>query len=288
MAFIISGLGKQFMANTTTTVAQALTPTKNDMKIVSNFIRDNTKKYWRPVAGAVVVGTCVYGAIKLRSEMLQARRQLKFTPTADEIENLSANASFPEVGAPLDVGLLGELNKLADDLVNELTLEQCLEVDSEVEKVIANGDDIDLELLEMEESGKSKVTIDKLKEKQDLQIKAKAKKRVVKFLLPQACKAMVAKLRTSFPTPNGSAIQQKAMALYLAKEGRKLKIRETQLAVLIPRAVALASVPTNAQIDMRVLMAIEPVELKFKRMEWKGDGVNNWLTKLVGSLPNIQ
>jgi predicted RNA-binding protein with RPS1 domain len=288
MAFIISGLGKQFMANTTTTVAQALTPTKNDMKIVSNFIRDNTKKYWRPVAGAVVVGTCVYGAIKLRSEMLQARRQLKFTPTADEIENLSANASFPEVGAPLDVGLLGELNKLADDLVNELTLEQCLEVDSEVEKVIANGDDIDLELLEMEESGKSKVTIDKLKEKQDLQIKAKAKKRVVKFLLPQACKAMVAKLRTSFPTPNGSAIQQKAMALYLAKEGRKLKIRETQLAVLIPRAVALASVPTNAQIDMRVLMAIEPVELKFKRMEWKGDGVNNWLTRLVGSLPNIQ
>jgi hypothetical protein len=213
---------------------------------------------------------------------------LKFTPTADEIENLSANASFPEVGAPLDVGLLGELNKLADDLVNELTLEQCLEVDSEVEKVIANGDDIDLELLEMEESGKSKVTIDKLKEKQDLRIKAKAKKRVVKFLLPQACKAMVAKLRTSFPTPNGSAIQQKAMALYLAKEGRKLKIRETQLAVLIPRAVALASVPTNAQIDMRVLMAIEPVELKFKRMEWKGDGVNNWLTKLVGSLPNIQ
>jgi hypothetical protein len=99
---------------------------------------------------------------------------------------------------------------------------------------------------------------------------------------------MVAKLRTSFPTPNGSAIQQKAMALYLAKEGRKLKIRETQLAVLIPRAVALASVPTNAQIDMRVLMAIEPVELKFKRMEWKGDGVNNWLTRLVGSLPNIQ
>lgn len=288
MAFIISGLGKQFMANTTTTVAQALTPTKNDMKIVSNFIRDNTKKYWKPVAGAVVVGTCVYGAIKLRSEMLQARKQLKFTPTADEIENLSVNASFSEVGAPLDVGLLGELNKLADDLVNELTLEQCLEVDSEVEKVIANGDDIDLELLEMEESGKSKVTIDKLKEKQDLQIKAKAKKRVVKFLLPQACKAMVAKLRTSFPTPNGSAIQQKAMALYLAKEGRKLKIRETQLAVLIPRAVALASVPTSAQIDMRVLMAIEPVELKFKRMEWKGDGVNSWLTRLVGSLPNIQ
>lgn len=288
MASFVFSLVSQTARNNASALSQAMVVDKKNAKELSNFIRDNTKKYWKPVAGAFVVGTCVYGAIKLRSEMLQAHKQLKFTPTADEVESLSVNASFPEVNAPLDVGLLGELDRLADDLVNELTLEECLEVDSEVEKAIANGDDIDTELLGMEEEGRSQKTIEKLREKKDLQIKAKAKKRVVKFLLPQACKAMVAKLRTSFPTPNGSAIQQKAMALYLAKEGRKLKIRETQLAVLIPRAVALASVPTSAQIDMRVLMAIEPVELKFKRMEWKGDGVNNWLTRLVGSLPNIQ
>jgi hypothetical protein len=40
---------------------------------------------------------------------------------------------------------------------------------------------------------------------------------------------------------------------------------------------------------MRLLMAIEPVKFKYQRMKWGGVvGAENWLTRLVSALPNIQ
>lgn len=286
MAFVLGALSKQILSNSTTTFAQAITPSKNDMKLLSSFVRDNTRKHWKAAAGVALVGTCIYGAIKVRSEILLAREELKFVPTASEVENLSVNASLPEVGAPLDAGMLGQLDFLADLLLEELELEECLEVDT---SFADNEKFIDVEQVQAIAECKDDSVREKMEVKYNAEVIRKCRKRVRNDRLPQACKAMVSKLRASFPTPDGTALQQKAMALYLAKEGRKLKMRETQLSVLIPRAVALASVPSDVQVDMRVLMAIEPVKLKYQRMKWGGVvGQKSWLSSLVSALPSIQ
>lgn len=286
MAFVLGALSKQILSNSTTTFAQVITPSKNDMKLLSSFVRDNTRKHWKAAAGVALVGTCIYGAIKVRSEILLAREELKFVPTASEVENLSVNASLPEVGAPLDAGMLGQLDSLADLLLEELELEECLEVDT---SFADNEKFIDVEQVQAIAECKDDSVREKMEVKYNAEVIRKCRKRVRNDRLPQACKAMVSKLRASFPTPDGTALQQKAMALYLAKEGRKLKMRETQLSVLIPRAVALASVPSDVQVDMRVLMAIEPVKLKYQRMKWGGVvGQKFWLSSLVSALPNIQ
>lgn len=256
--------------------------------MLSGFIRENTKKYWKPIAGAVVVGTCVYGAIKIRSEILLAREELKFAPTALEVENLSVNASVPEVGASFDEGLLGQLDELKEALLDcEAELEECLEVDDVFKD--QNEKNVDIEQVAAIAECKDETVKKAMIDKHDAELVRKSRKRVRKMYLPLACKAMVAKIRASFPIPDGTVLQQKAMSLYLAKEGRKLKMRESQLAVLIPRAVALASVPSDAQIDMRILMAIEPVKFKYQKMKW-GGVVNekSWLSRLVSSLPSIQ
>lgn len=277
-----------FLKINATTIVQNLTPSKSEAKYLSGLIRDNTKRYWKPIAGAVVVGTCVYGAIKIRSEILLAREEFKFAPTALEVENLSVNASVPEVGASLDEGLLGQLDELKEALLDcEAELEECLEVDDVFKD--QNEKNVDIEQVAAIAECKDETVKKAMIDKHDAELVRKSRKRVRKMYLPLACKAMVAKIRASFPIPDGTALQQKAMSLYLAKEGRKLKMRESQLAVLIPRAVALASVPSDAQIDMRILMAIEPVKFKYQKMKW-GGVVNekSWLSRLVSSLPNIQ
>lgn len=285
MAFLSSFAGV-LIAQNKQALAQSMVVDKKSVQLLSSFVRDNTRKHWKTVAGVAFVGTCIYGAIKVRSEILLAREELKFVPTASEVENLSVNASLPEVGAPLDAGMLGQLDSLADLLLEELELEECLEVDT---SFADNEKFIDVEQVQAIAECKDDSVREKMEVKYNAEIVRKCRKRVRNDRLPQACKAMVSKLRASFPTPDGTALQQKAMALYLAKEGRKLKMRETQLSVLIPRAVALASVPSDVQVDMRVLMAIEPVKLKYQRMKWGGViGQKSWLSSLVSALPNIQ
>lgn len=283
MAFFTSMAGV-VVAQNKQALAQSFIVDKKSVTQLSNFIRVNTKKFWKPLAAVGVVGALTYGALVVRSEIQKQREEAKLQPPNDEVENLTATASMPEVGAALDVGMLADLSNLADELMEELELVECLERDPADDSVL-----LDIELMHKIVECSDEGLKLKMMEKMADQDERRARKRIRAGQIPVACKAMVSKLRTSFPSPDGSALQQKAMALYLAKEGRKLKIRETQLAVLIPRAVAIASVPTNAQIDTRVLMSIEPVRFKYARMAWQGvKNEKSWLSKLVASLPSIQ
>jgi hypothetical protein len=267
-------------------IAQSLVVDKRTVSSLSNLIRVNTKRHWKPLCAAGAVVGAAFAAYKVRTEILRQREKTRVGPTTNEVENLSESASLPEVGSPLDVGMYGELDTLADCLLEELELEECLEVDP---AFIADQRFIDVEQVQAIKDCKDESVQEQMDIKYKMEVQRKSRKRVRGDRLPHACRAMVAKLRASFPTPDGSPLQQKAMALYLAKEGRKLKMRETQLAVLIPRAVALASVPSNSQVNMRLLMAIEPVRFKYQRMKWGGViGAENWLSRLVSALPNIQ
>lgn len=313
---------KQLAANSTTTVAQALTPSKNDMRLLSGFIRENTKKHWKPVAGAVFLGTCVYGAIKIRSEILLAREELKIAPDFIEIRNLTHTAGLVDSNCGPDHEL-GDLDSLAEQLLVDLEdapeLEDCLENDptasedtkwtsGDVESAIVDcqinlrkysiggkgkivADDSDSE----ESDSKSRknappdsIILDLISKKVDISRAAyhkeqykKQRKRVRTGQLNNAIRGLVAKIRGSFPIPDGSALQQKAMCLYAQKECRKMCIREMQLALMVPKAVALASVPTTSQVDLRQIVKIEPVQLKYNKMAWSGyKNKQGWLASL--------
>lgn len=284
MAFIFGNLAKQTLANSTQAFASTFAPGKNDMQFLSSFIRDNTKRHWKPLAVVGVASALAYGAYQVRSEILKQREELEVCPTTVEVENLKESASLVEVGSSLDDGLFGELDKLADKLLEELELEECLEVDiafTETDILI------DTEQVQAIADCKNEDVKFVMQRKYNADITKKSRKRVRVDRLPHACRALVSKLRSSFPSPDGTAIQQKAMALYLAKECRKLKIRETQASVLIPRAVALASVPRDAQVDMRLITSIEPVKLKYQRMGWGGVVKQaSWLSRLVAAIPS--
>lgn len=314
MAFLFTALGKQLLSNSTTTVAQALTPTKNDMKYVSNLIRDNTKRHWKPVAGVFVLGTCVYGAIKIRSEILLAREELKIQPTPNEVRNLAHTANSVDGNCGPDLGM-EELDSLADDLLleleNEPELEDCLENDPTASenvrwsKLETELDIIDLKIQqrkyeigfteevrsdEVNSIKKIDPVVTELKIKKVFAAQEayhkeqyrKQRKRVRSGQLSNAVRGLAAKIRASFPLPDGSMLQQKAMCLYAAKECRKMCIREAQIATMVPKAVALASIPTTSQVDLRQITKIEAVELKYNKMAWSGfKNKRGWATHLA-------
>lgn len=311
MAFLSSMVGLVAVQNKQA-IAQACVLDKKTVKLLSDLVRDNTKRCWKPALGAFVVGTCVYGAIKIRSEILLARKELNVRPTFQEVRNLSHTALLVDgnCGPDLDVEVL---DSLADDLFEELLeFEDYLEVDSAPNpERLWQDTDRRVEIIEESEcvrrldSSVAETSDEILAEKPKPSFKVetcravvavkqqkvdyeefrRARKRVRCGQLSKACKSLAAKLRASFPIPDGSSLQQKAMCLYAAKECRKLHLRESQIAQIIPQAVSLASVPSTDQINMRMITKIEPVQLKYNKMAWSGyQSKSSWLAKLTSIL----
>jgi hypothetical protein len=296
MAFL-SSIGSVLVAQNKQALAQSFVVDKKTVSAISKFVRSSTEKHWKPLAGAAFVGTCIYGAIKIRSEILLAREELKFQPNTNEVENLKFIANSVDGVRSLDVSDFAELDSLADDLLLELEeekeLEDCLENDptasedvrwSSAEKEL---DIVDLQIKKRRSETKSKsddedevqddvITSLKMKkviiaqEAYHKEQYRKQRKRVRSGQLSTAVRGLAAKIRASFPIPDGSMLQQKAMCLYAAKECRKMCIREAQVATMVPKAVSLASIPTTSQVDLRQITKIESVELKYKKMAWSG------------------
>lgn len=308
MAFILG----QLVKNNVSAIAQSIVLDKRDLKSLTGFVRDNTRKHWKLAAGAAFVGTCVYGAIKVRSEILLAREDLKFRPNTDEVRSLTHTARLVDsnCGPDLDVSVM---DSLAEDLFEELLeFEDYLEVDSAPEQTAVWKDtDRKVEIIEASEcirrydssvvESTEEVLAVKLPPSYAVQTQRliaevkqqkvayeefrRARKRIRTGQISKACKSLAAKLRASFPIPDGSALQQKAMCLYAAKECRKLHLRESQISQIIPQAVSLASVPSTDQINMRMISKIEPVQIKYNKMAWSGyQSKSTWLSKLASML----
>jgi hypothetical protein len=278
---------------------------KDDTKQVAGFIRANTKKYWKPIAAIGALGVLAYGAHKVRTEIFNQREEAKVRPTVSEAENLSTLVALVEPGVKFNSGEFDELDFLVDELLDEWNiepeLEDCLENDPAASgEVRWSKAETELQILELqiecrdfETSKEADERVAEIKRKKCiiaeeayLKEQYKRQRKRVRFdKLSQAVKGLAAKIRASFPLPDGSQLQQKAMCLYAAKECRKMFIRETQIAQLVPKAVSLASIPTNAQVDLRVLTKIEPVQLKYNKMAWSGyKNKAGWLSRLVASL----
>lgn len=295
MAFIINQVGKTMFNNT----IQSLANDKKMNAAILGLIRDNTKRCWRPALGAVIMGTCVYGAIKIRSEILLARKELDIRPTLHEVRNLAHTARLADSNCGPELLDLEKLDGLVDDMFEELLeFEDYLEVDQAPEPAMKWEDtDRRIEISEtldtkccdadsVEAKAETRRAVAEIKQRKvNYEEFRRARKRVRSGQLSKACKSLAAKLRASFPIPDGSSLQQKAMCLYAAKECRKLHLRESQIAQIIPQAVSLASVPSTDQINMRMLTKIEPVQLKYNKMAWSGyQSKQSWLAKLLPML----
>ncbi len=286
MAFALAKFGSVVVTQNTQALAQSLVVDKRTVKDFTKVVKKVVNDNWKPLAAVSFVAAATFGALKLRAEYKRQEFERSLSPCEEKARKLKEAASLIEVGASIERGLYKDLDDLANDLMEELELEDCLESDQTEAEMLKY---VDTKLLQEVDECKDERTKEVILEKIEHIKYGKSKKRIRHFMLPNALKALVSKARASFPVPDGSKIQQKAIALYLAKEGRKLHIRESQLSVLIPKAVALASIPTDAQIDARNIMNIESVKVRFNKMEWQGvRNERSWLNKLVSVVSNFQ
>lgn len=306
MASFGLSLLSQVARNNASSLSQSLVIDKKNVSAISKLVRDSASKNWKPLMAIGTAGALAYGAYMVRTEILQRIQDTKAQPTPDEVRNLTHFANTVDRCAP-DVSDLAELDSLADDLLleleNEPELEDCLENDPAAsEEVRWSSVDREDNVVELEIK-KRKYDLG-LKEKVDSDdentggsrkfiadpiiagLKAKKvliaqeayhkeqyrkqRKRVRSGQLSNATRGLAAKIRASFPLPDGSMLQQKAMCLYAAKECRKMCIREAQIASMVPKAVALASVPTTSQVDLRQIVQVDSVQLKYRKMAWSG------------------
>lgn len=312
MSFLTS-IASLAIAQNKQALAQSIVIDKKTAQQVAKWTNRQIGTYWKPLLAVTAGASLAMGGYKLYSAIKEEQRQQSIAPTTSETERLGLAVEGIEYGKQLDSGMFEELELLANDYISELELEDCLVADEtqlninkwmdpKHEMKIREVHEKEMELItEMEGCGDkyTSVEIDEVRDRiesqfnidlEDYQRKLfkKNRKRVGRNMLSPAVKALTAKIRSSFPQPDGSQLQQKAMSLYAAKECRKLQMRESESAFLIPKAVTLASIPTTSQVDLRLISKIQPVQLKYNKMAWSGfKNKSTWLSKLASSLPTL-
>lgn len=315
MAFL-SSIGTIVVAQNKQIIAQQLCIDKKTVALATRFIRDNTKECVKPL---LVVGACTaayYGFSYVRTEIMKRRREQLIAPTPLEVENLTHTANSVDGNCGLDQEGGAELEpELEDCLENDPAASEEVRwssadkedmiVDLEIKKrkydlglkdrgdkkFVAGSDDESDDMPTGRKSRKQEadLIISELKLKKVIIAREayhkeqyrKQRKRVRSGQLSSAIRGLTSKIRASFPIPDGSMLQQKAMSLYAAKECRKMCIREAQIAAMVPKAVALASIPTTSQVDLRQIVQIEAVQLKYNKMAWSGyKNKQGWLATL--------
>lgn len=95
------------------------------------------------------------------------------------------------------------------------------------------------------------------------------RKRIREGAFGVALKSLVNKARLAFPVPKQNEMQIQAMNLYLHKECRKLNLRVSDAARLIPQAVAIAMVPSDQQILAAQLGGLATIQKRHLQRQWK-------------------
>jgi hypothetical protein len=263
MAFLYA-IAKSTLSNSSTALSQSLALNRQDSKWVSDLIRDNTKRHWRKAAVVATCGALIAGAYKVHCSVKEWKEQQELAVTeADDVLLLANIADVQRISSETVEATLQAMDALQSD---EPELEDVLEADP-----------FDVEFMrtelaieeEFDENGKKlPVNPDKLARAHRKRSKAE-RKRIKLNGYGVALKSLVNRAKLAFPIPKDTEIQAQAINLFLYKECRKLNLRLTDAASLIPKATALAMVPSDVQIECGQLMGIPTIQKRYLRRCWK-------------------
>jgi len=258
MAFLLSSFARSVAANSSSALSQTLALDKHTSKQVVSFIKSGVGKHWRKVA---VVGTCgalIAGAYKVHCDLVAWREQQDLALSGNELSLLSSlhsvqNTSSEVVGATLEA--IG-CTPLVED---ETELEDVLDIDVPKSSFMATGDLFPVPG-ETDEEASNRIQKNNRRERKKI--------RTDKFGV--ALKSLVAKAKLAFPVPKNTELHIQAVNLFLYKECRKINLRISDAAILIPQAVALAIVPSDEQILAGQLAGIPSIQRRYLQRNWNG------------------
>lgn len=256
MASLIAGFARSVAANSSSALSQALAIDRGTALQVGKVIRGGVRRHWKK---AVVVGTCgalIAGAYKVHCDLVAWREQQDLALGSGELTVLKNLHSVSNVDAEIVQADLEAIGCCAEE-EDHVELEDVLEVCKpalpclQVIKDAPGEDDSDV-----------KLAIDELK------CEAKERKKVAAGKYGVALKSLVNKAKLAFPIPRNSELHIQAVNLYLHKECRKVHLRVSDAARLIPHAVALATIPSDAQILLGQLNGLQSTQRRHLQRQW--------------------
>lgn len=263
MAFFYA-IAKSTLANSTTALSQSLALTKQDSKWVSDLVRVNTKRHWRKAAVVVTCGALIAGAYKVHCSLQEWKEQQELAVTgADDVHLLANLADVQRTSSHTVEATLQAMGTVQDC---EPEIEDVLEADPfEVEFMRTELDVV----ADFDDKGR-KLPTDQAKVDKAHRKRSRAERKKIKESgYGVALKSLVNRAKLAFPVPKDTELQAQAINLFLYKECRKLNLRISDAARLIPKATALAMVPSDVQIECGQLMGIPAIQKRYLRRGWK-------------------
>lgn len=261
MAFLMTSALKSTLTNTTTSAMQSLV-NKDDTKALAKWIKGTCTRHWKT---GLVVGTgiaLIAGAYKVHCDVVTWREQQELSPR----ESLSKYESLVDITEKTSGQISGILEEIGCEFPvsdDGGELEDVLEID---EPVNTWATQFEIGNLEPEEKLEGSA-LQLYKYKQTLKSQVRERKKIKINGQGVALRGLVAKARLAFPVPKATEMQAQAINLFLYKECRKLNIRLTDMAILIPRAVALAMIPSETQIESSQLQSLPIITKRFARRD---------------------
>lgn len=258
MASIMAGFARSVIANSSTSVSQALALDRRSAFALGSLIKSKAKRHWKT---AVVVGTCgalIAGAYKVHCDVVAWREQQDLALEGEEVGLMSSLHTLEHVSSER-VNTTLEAIGCTPNTDFETEIEDVLELDPPKVECMR-------QLLEAptDEEGNELIT-EAAKHKRD----RKERKRVKQGAYGVALKSLVAKAKLAFPVPKSNELHIQAVNLYLHKECRKLNLRVSDAARLIPQAVALAIIPSDPQIIAGQIAGIPSIQKRYLQRQWK-------------------
>jgi hypothetical protein len=252
------------LVNSSSALSQSLALNKQDSKWVSDLIRDNTKRHWRKVAVVGACGALIAGAYKVHCSLKEWKEQQELAAEGgDDVHLLASLSNVQSVSSTVVDLTLQAMGTIQDC---EPEIEDVLEVDP----IHVGFMRTELELVSDKlENGKQDPNyVEKVDRAHRKRSRAERKK-ISATGYGVALKSLVNRAKLAFPVPKETEIQAQAINLFLYKECRKLNLRIADAAALIPKATALAMVPSDVQIECGQLMGIPMIQKRYLRRGWK-------------------
>lgn len=263
MAFLYS-IAKATLTNSSSALSQSLALTKQDSKWVGDLIRVNTKRHWKKAAVIATCGALIAGAYKVHCDLVEWKEQQELA--AELTDDVQLLAQLSNVQSTSSCLIEATLQAMSTNQDCEPEIEDVLEADPfEVEFMRTELDVTN----DYDDKGR-KLPVDQAKVDKALRKRSRAeRKKIRENGYGTALKSLVNRAKLAFPVPKDTELQAQAINLFLYKECRKLNLRISDAAKLIPKATALTMVPSDVQIECGQLMGIPTIQRRFLRRSWK-------------------